>query len=96
MSDDNIKKLSDVFREMLKKEGLEDKLIKAKVISMWKDIVGPNIARSTYNLRFDHNKLIVHVKSDALRHELMFMKHQIIQNIHQAIKHEFIEDILFY
>lgn len=96
MNDDNIKKLSDVLKEMLKTEGLEDKIRKAKVISMWKDIVGPHIVKNTYNLRFDGNKLIVNVKSDALKHELIFMKKQIIQNLHQAIKEEFIEDIVFY
>ncbi len=94
--DENIKKLSDVFNELLHNEGLHDKIRKAKVISLWADIVGPHITKNTFNLRFDDNKLIVHVKSDALRHELMFMKTQIIHHIHQRIKEEFIEDILFY
>lgn len=94
--EENVKKLSDVFKDLLKKEGLEDKILKAKVISMWKDIVGPHIAKNTSRLKFQENKLIVHVHSDALRNELMFMKHQIIQNLHQAVQKEFIEDILFY
>lgn len=95
MSEDNYKKLSDVFKQFVSNSGLSDKIRKAKVISQWKDIVGPHIANNTYNLRFDNNKLIVHVKSDALKNELMFMKNQIIQNIHQTIKEEFIEDIIF-
>ncbi len=93
---DNIKKISDLFKELMKSHGLEDKLRKAKVISGWPEIVGPHIAKNTYNLRFDGNKLIVNVKSDVLKNELIFMKNQIVQNIHQKIKEEFIEDIIFY
>lgn len=93
---EEFKKLSDAFKELLKNKGLDDKIRKAKVLSMWKDIVGPHIANNTFNLRFDGNKLLVNVKSDALKNELMFMRHQIIQNIHQTLKEEFIEDIIFY
>ncbi|GAB4202393.1 MAG: hypothetical protein Fur0023_08260 [Bacteroidia bacterium] len=97
MSDnEGFKKLSDAFKELLHNKGLEDKIRKAKVLSMWKDVVGPHIANNTFNLRFEGNKLLVNVKSDALKNELMFMRHQIIQNIHQVLKEEFIEDIIFY
>lgn len=88
--------LPDAVKNFIKNSGLEDKIRKAKVIANWNTIVGPHIASNTYNLRFDNNKLIVHVKSDALKNELIFMKNQIIQNIHQFIKDEFIEDIIFY
>lgn len=93
---DNIKKLSDVFKDIIKSNQLDDKIRKAKVIAMWSEIVGPHISKNTYNLRFEDNKLIVYVKSDALKNELIFMKNQIIQNIHHHIKHHFIEDIIFY
>jgi predicted nucleic acid-binding Zn ribbon protein len=95
MSDDNIRKISDVFNDLLKSQGLDDKIRKAKVIAHWNDIVGPSVARHTYNLHFDNKKLIVHVKSESLKNDLNFMKNQIIQNIHQTIKEQFIEDIIF-
>lgn len=94
--EDNIHKLSDLFKQLIKEKSLDDKIRKAKVISVWNDVVGPHIANHTYNLRFDKNKLIVNVKSDALKNELIFMKNQIINNIHHVIKEEFIEDIIFY
>ncbi len=93
---EEFKKLSEAIKELLQNKGLEDKIRKAKVLSMWKDIVGPHIANNTFNMRFEGNKLLVNVKSDALKNELMFMRHQIIQNIHQTLKEEFIEDIIFY
>lgn len=95
-SEDNIKSISEALNAFLKDNGLDDKIRKAKVIALWKDIVGPHIAKNTYNLRFEANKLIVNVASDALKNELIFMKNQIIKNIHQTIKDEFIEDIIFY
>ena len=95
-NDEPVRKLSEVFQELLKNQGLDDKMRKAKVLSMWKEIVGPLIARNTHHLKFDNNKLIVYVRSDALKQELIYMKQQLIQNIHQAINEEFIEDIIFY
>jgi len=95
-SEDNIKSISEALNDFLKSNGLDDKIRKAKVIALWKDIVGPHIARNTFNLHFNNNTLIVNVKSDALKNELIFMKTQIIKNIHQTIQEEFIEDIIFY
>lgn len=94
--DENIQSFSNAFDAYLKNTGLYDKIKKSKVITQWKDIVGPHIARNTHQLKFNNNILIVYVKSPALKHELMYMKQQLIQNIHHHIKEEFIEDIIFY
>lgn len=96
--EDNIKKFSDALRSLLQSEGLDQKIKRASVIRLWPEVVGPHIAKHTFNLHFDKNKniLIVQVTSDALRQELQYMKPQIIQSIHQYIQVEFLEDIIFY
>ncbi len=90
------KKLSELLNEYLKKEKIDQKVLKARVISEWHNIVGPHIFKNTYNLRFDNDTFIMSVRSDVLRQELLFMKNKLIQNIHEYVKTEFIKDIIFY
>ena len=71
--------LGQIIQSALKDFGIEKSVKRASVVSLWPEVVGPQIAELSTAKVITNGKLFVHVTNDAWRHELMYLKYEIIE-----------------
>jgi predicted nucleic acid-binding Zn ribbon protein len=89
------KHISESLRFLIKDLGFEKRIDQVKVINMWPDIVGENIAKISQAERVFEGILYVKVKSMTWRTELLFQKPKILERIAQKVGENVISDIRF-
>lgn len=89
------KPLDAALGAVLHELGLGQRIHQLKVLDLWPDVVGQQIAKVTQADRIDRGKLTVRVSTAAWRNELVFLKKQIIVKLNQAIGDEIVKDIVF-
>jgi predicted nucleic acid-binding Zn ribbon protein len=89
------KPLRSVISSVLDGLGIGLKLKRYKVIDLWPQIVGSQIAQVTKIDHIEGDKLYVAVATSAWRNELMFIKKDLIKKVNAALEQEVICDIIF-
>lgn len=95
MKTSNPKPLNAVLASVLQELGLGRRIKQLKVIDLWADVVGEQIAKVTIAERVNGGKLIVRVSKAPWRTELVFLKKEIIGKLNQAIGEELVKEIIF-
>lgn len=94
-SKDKVVSLGQLLKEAFPKETLIDKN-RQKVMSVWSEIVGNGIYKSTRITGIKNGIMYVNVESSAMIHHLTnFEKYAIIHKINNIIGTKYIEDIRF-
>lgn len=83
------------LRGVIKDLGFEKKLDQVRIIRVWPEIVGDNIANVAVAERVYEDILYVKVKSATWRTELLFQKRNILERINNKIGKNIIKDIRF-
>ncbi len=94
MRKSNTTSLSEIIRDFIKINKLEDGIDSAKITEIWEDITGHYISKATTNIYVKQNKLFVTINSALLRNEILLIKSELIKRINQNIGREFINDII--
>ena len=89
----NTESLQQVLRQVLHEHHLDTKLNETRLISLWPDIVGKDLAAKTDNLFIRQKTLCLHVKSAIVRYELLQMRASLIKKLNEAIGEEVIDNI---
>ena len=88
-------RLGQLLKEAFPKKSLIDKNCQ-KVMSVWSEIVGNEIYKSTRITGIKNGIMYVNVESSAMIHHLTnFEKYAIIQKINNVMGMKYIEDIRF-
>ena len=87
--------ISESLRSLIQDLGFEKRIDQAKLIQMWPDIVGENIAQIAVAERVFEGILYVKVKSMTWRTELLFQKQNILERIAKQVGENLITDIRF-
>jgi predicted nucleic acid-binding Zn ribbon protein len=95
MSKNNEQPLSEVINELLRHYNLKDKWDAARVVQSWESIVGSYIASHTTDIHLQNGVLFVHLDSDALRNEVLYLKTLLINKLNQVAGYNIVEDIVF-
>ncbi len=90
------KHIGSTLNMMFKDLGLDKKLDQVRVIELWPELVGENIARIARAERVDDGILYVKVSSMTWRTELLFQKRKILERIDERIGKKVIKDIRFF
>ena len=94
-SKNKVVRLGQLLKEAFPKKSLIDKN-RQKVMSVWSEIVGNEIYKSTRITGIKNGIMYVHVESSAMIHHLTnFKKYAIIQKINNVMGMKYIEDIRF-
>lgn len=75
--------------------GLDSRMQELKILNVWEECVGENIARFSSPVEIRKNKLFVNVENAAWRYELSLKKFEIIDNLNKALRKKIIKDIIF-
>jgi len=87
--------VSDVIKEVLKKQDLNKGLLENRAVNYWEKVLGPSVAHATHRIYIRNGVLYIEMTSSVLRNELMMWKDKIIANLNQAIGDNIVKDIVF-
>lgn len=78
-----------------KSEGNRSKrLAEAEVIARWDEIVGADISQHTDPVSFEGGRLVVKVNEATWRHQLHFLRHEIVKAINRKTGHRVVNEIV--
>lgn len=94
MRRDNTQVLSDILKEILKTQGLDEKVNEARLVKLWPEVVGLNIAAQTKTIYIRNRTLYLHIASPIVRNELLFIKEKIVEKLNAALETEAVRYIV--
>ncbi len=86
--------ISQVISDILKANGLEDKLAETRLIQSWEELLGKSVARLTKSLYIKNRTLFVSLNSSVVRNELAMIKKDIIIRLNEKAGKCVIDDIV--
>ncbi|MBQ7056730.1 MAG: DUF721 domain-containing protein [Bacteroidaceae bacterium] len=89
----DIKELLQLF---LRESQLETPLNEYRLINSWEKVAGKVVQRYTDGLRIHNQKLIVRLKSPALRSDLMMRRQELVNKLNEEVGAKVIYDIEFH
>lgn len=87
--------IGDAIKKLINQYGIGEKLIEAKIISAWEEIVGKMIARHTQKLFVKKNKLYIQFDSAALKNEMLYARTKLLENVQNISESKLIDEIIF-
>ncbi|MFT5215783.1 MAG: hypothetical protein ACI83H_000900 [Glaciecola sp.] len=87
-------KLSDVLKEFVSENRLQDGLDKVDVKEAWASLMGNGVNNYTTNVQLKRDILYVDLSSSVLREELSYGKEKIITMLNEHLKKELIKKIV--
>ena len=83
----------DAIRQLVNGLGIGEKLREQRVLSLWEEIVGKDIASVTQVEGFRGGQLTVSVQNPTWRHWLIFQRENIRQNLNREVGGEVVKII---
>lgn len=90
------KHIGEAMQAMFKDMGIDKKVNQCKIVNLWSDLVGENIAKVAEAERVYEGILYVKVTSMTWRTELLFQKRTILKKIEEKFGKGIIKDIRFH
>lgn len=87
--------LGDIIREHDKKNISKTKLSDVGILSVWEDVVGPEIAKNTAPTRIYNGTLYIKTKSPSWSQELRALDTSIKRKINEAVGKESVKELRF-
>ncbi|MBN2104403.1 DUF721 domain-containing protein [bacterium] len=86
--------LGHVLKSTLKELGIESSLRRYQTLEVWSGVVGPKISEIAEPQALRGGKLIVRVKNDVWRHELLYHLPDIIIQLNRKVGMQAVEEII--
>ena len=87
-------KLSDLLKDFVKANHLEEGLDKVNVREAWDELMGSGIIKYTSNIQLKGDRLHVELTSSVLREELSYGKDKIISMMNETLGKELIKKLI--
>jgi hypothetical protein len=95
MRKSNEQSLKEIIGELLDNNGhAKQKIAEVNLVNDWPELVGPLIAKNTEKLYIAHEKLVLHITSAPLRHELQLSRSRIVEIVNEHARMELIKDVM--
>ena len=86
--------LKDVIEELIRKEGLEEGLLRIRLYDLWDEMLGAIVARNTRNKYVKDRKLIVELDSSVVRNQLFVMRREIVAQLNKRLGKNIIDEVI--
>ena len=83
-----------VIRKLLKTQKLVGRLLELDAIQSCEEVLGKELMKYVNEITFKKGKLIIKVKSAAVRNELSYQKSEILDKINQISKNEIVKEVI--
>ena len=87
--------IGDIIRQYLRQEGLETPLNETRMAAAWSEVMGQAIARYTGDVFVKNQVLYVHLKSPALKANLMMGREALVRKLNEYVGAQVIQSIVF-
>lgn len=94
MNRGNLKSLSDILGEYSQQKKLKKPLLEARIVSLWRPLMGEMIDRYTEKVYVKNGVLFVRVQQGALKNELLYLQEQIIEKINLEVGEDAIKKMV--
>lgn len=91
-----VKSISDILQQFLRKEGLETPLQQKRLIDAWESVTGEMVARYTQEKFIKNQILYVKITNPALRQDLSMMRQQLMRRLNEVVGSSVISDVKIY
>lgn len=92
----DVKPLSEILHQFIRREGLETPLLQRRVIDSWEKVTGNVVAEYTGEKFIKNQVLHVKITSPALRQDLSMMHTQLTLRLNEAAGSAVISDVRVY
>lgn len=90
----NTQKIGDAIKEVMRLNGMEEKIDEHTLIRSWEKTVGPLISRHTTEIFISGKKLFVKVDSSPLKQELLYSRTKLMHDLNEQVGKIVIEEIV--
>lgn len=87
------KSITEILSSFLHESGLEQPILEDRLVAMWPEMMGLQVAKLTSKIEIRDGVLFVHIRSAALRQQLFECRFQLVQRLNQAVNGNVIRDI---
>jgi len=94
MRKSNQQSIGIVIKKLLKNQKLEGRLKELDVLELSKELLGENLMKYINDLSIKNGKLIIKVRSAAVRNELTYQKSEIIKKINEQVGNKILQEII--
>tara|TARA_B100000953_G_scaffold251109_1_gene213819 strand:- start:565 stop:855 length:291 start_codon:yes stop_codon:yes gene_type:complete len=94
MRKSNQQSIGIVIKKLLKNQKLEGRLKELDVLELSKELLGENLMKYINDLSIKNGKLIIKVRSAAVRNELSYQKSEIIKKINEQVGNKILQEII--
>lgn len=91
-----VKSISDILQQFLRKEGLETPLQQKRLVDAWESVTGEMVDRYTQEKFIKNQILYVKITNPALRQDLSMMRQQLMRRLNEAVGSSVISDVKIY
>jgi len=91
----NTQSLSDVLKEYIKQNQMDQKLKEVDVVQGWENLLGKTIAHYTKNIYIRYGILYVEISSSVVKNELFMMREEIVRKINENAGKNVVSKIIF-
>ncbi|NUM50520.1 MAG: DUF721 domain-containing protein [Flavobacteriales bacterium] len=85
--------LKEAIHALLRMYGLEEKMQGIDLIKAWEDVMGKTIAKHTIDVVYKKKVLTVKLDSAPLRHELSYLRTEIVQKINEKMGKMLVDEL---
>lgn len=89
----NEQTLQEVLHQIIKLYGLEQKFEQTEISQIWNEMLGPSVAKTTRNVKFDRGVLTVYLDSSLVKHELNMHRSRLASALNEAIGKEVVKEV---
>lgn len=86
---------NSAIKNLIKKLGMEEKLLILEMEEKWRTMMGNLIAKHTQRIFIDNETLYIQLDSSALRHELNYSQNKILSELTKDCPQTFFTKIKF-
>jgi predicted nucleic acid-binding Zn ribbon protein len=90
----NTQNLGEAIKEVLRLNGIDEKIDQHYLLRSWEKTVGPLISKHTTEIFISGKKLFVKVDSSPLKQELLYSRTQLMKDLNEQVGRVVIEEIV--
>ncbi|MDX1493840.1 MAG: DUF721 domain-containing protein [Longimicrobiales bacterium] len=90
-----LERMSAVLEQVLDETGVADHVERVRVLDLWPEVVGEQVARVTRARSVDESTLIVEVRNSAWLMELNMLKGDIVARVNERLDDVSIDKLVF-
>lgn len=91
----NTQSISEVLKEYIEQNRMDQKLKEVDVVQNWENLLGKTIARYTKNIYIRKQILFVEISSSVVKNELFMMREEICRRINENAGRDVVSKIIF-